>query len=94
MSCISWNCQGLGNPRVVRDLRLLAKEKWPKFLFLMEIKMKQVKLQNLRIKMGFEGLFELDPVGRKEGLALFWTDSREVSISNFSLRHINANIGL
>jgi hypothetical protein len=86
MSCISWNCGGLENPCAVRDLCLLVKEKRPKFLFLIKTKMRQFKLQNLRIKMGFEGMFATDPVGKRGGLDLFWTDFREVSISNFSLQ--------
>jgi len=55
-------------------------------LFLIKTKMRQFKLQNLRIKMGFEGMFATDPVGKRGGLDLFWTDFREVSISNFSLQ--------
>lgn len=39
-----------------------------------------------------KGLFTVDPVGRNGGLALFWLNSKEVEIVNFSLRHINANI--
>lgn len=38
MSILSWNCRGLGNPRSVRDLHLLVKEKRPNLLFLMEQK--------------------------------------------------------
>jgi len=58
--------------------------------------MKNEKLQVLRSKMGFEGLFTVEPVGRRGGLALLWRDSMrdsmEVDIMNYSLRHINAGI--
>ncbi|GLT53218.1 hypothetical protein SLA2020_265040 [Shorea laevis] len=89
---ISWNCRGLGNPRTVRDLCQMVKDKKPRFLFLMETKIKQHRLQHVRIKLGFEGLMAVDPVGLSGGIALLWRDAREVEIQNFSLRHISAII--
>jgi hypothetical protein len=70
MSCLAWNCRGLGNLRTVRDLYHLVKDKRLTFLFLMETKMKKELLQRMRSKMGFEGLFTVEPVGRSGGLAL------------------------
>jgi hypothetical protein len=74
MILINWNCRGLGNPKAIRDVRLLVKEKQPNILF-------------LRTKMGFYGVFLVDSVGRSGGLALFWDKESELSISNFSRRH-------
>lgn len=39
-------------------------------------------------------MFTVGPVGRRGGLALFWQDTGEVTIQNFSLRHINAMVTL
>ncbi|XP_062158001.1 uncharacterized protein LOC133865598 [Alnus glutinosa] len=39
-------------------------------------------------------MFTVDPVGRSGGLALFWMDTEEVTIQNFSFRHINAMVTL
>ena len=38
MNLLSWNCRGLGNPRIVRDLHHMVKEKKPTLVFLMETK--------------------------------------------------------
>jgi hypothetical protein len=53
----------------------MVKEKRPSFLFLIETKMKNAKLQFLRTKLAFEGMFTMELVGRKGSLALLWKDS-------------------
>lgn len=67
---LSWNRRGLGNHRTVRDLHHLVKDKRPTFLFLIETKMQNVKLQYLINKLGFEGMFTMEPVGRRGGRGL------------------------
>ncbi|XP_038719958.1 uncharacterized protein LOC120012588 [Tripterygium wilfordii] len=41
---------------------------------------------------GFENAFVVDPLGRKGGLVLFWSSDWDVSIENYSQRHIKATI--
>ena len=38
MSVVCWNCQGLGNPYIVKALQKLVLEEDPTFVFLMETK--------------------------------------------------------
>ena len=38
MSCLSWNCRGLGNPQTVDELVTLVGKKDPNVVFLMETK--------------------------------------------------------
>jgi exonuclease III len=64
MSLISWNCRGLGNPRTVRDLSQMVKEKQPNFLFLIETISSKKRMESLRVKFGYQGLFVVEPVGR------------------------------
>jgi exonuclease III len=92
MKTLSWNCRGIGSPRKVRDLRLLVKENNPDILFLIETKCKKTKLEYLRVKLGYVGLFVVDPVGRSGGLALFWRNDVQLEIQNYSRRHINSLI--
>jgi exonuclease III len=92
MKIISWNYHGLENPWIVRDLCQILKEKRPSILFLMETKCKQHKREGIRIKLGFDGLFVMDQVGRSGGLALSWMESEGLEIQNFTRRHINAVI--
>jgi exonuclease III len=94
MSLISWNCWGLGNQQTVHELWQLVKEKKPTFLFLMETKIQQHKLNFVKIKIGFSGVFTVNPIGRSGGLALLWRDDKEVEIQNYSARHINAIISM
>lgn len=36
MSCLSWNCRGLGQKRAVENLQQIIREKRHKFIFLVE----------------------------------------------------------
>jgi exonuclease III len=92
MNLLSWNCRRVGSPRRVRDLYQLVKENHPNILFLLETKCQKNKLELLRVKMGYGGLFVVDPVGRSGGLVLFWRDDVNLEIQNFSRRHINSII--
>ena len=53
MRCLSWNCRGLGNSRAVRSLCDLVKSHRPCILFLMETLVHEMKIEKLRIKLGF-----------------------------------------
>jgi exonuclease III len=92
MKTLSWNCQGLGNPRTVRELCRLVKEKKPDLVFLMETKLNNKKLETIRVKLGFQNAFGVDSVGKSGGLALFWQGATRLEIQNYSRRHINAII--
>lgn len=50
----------------------------------METKCKKTKLENLRVKFGYMGLFVVDPVRRSGGLALFWQGKVGLEIQNYS----------
>jgi exonuclease III len=90
MSILSWNCRGLGNPRIVQDFRRMVKEKRPNIVFIMETKLRKRKLETIRLKVGFANMFVVDCVGRSGGLALFWEEGWGVEVQNYSHRHINA----
>lgn len=56
--------------------------------------MRNEKLQRTWVKLVFEGLLTVEPIGRSGGLAFLWKDLGEVDIINYSLRHICASIKL
>ena len=60
------------------------KEKKPSFLFLMETISEKQKLEWLQVRLGFEGMFAVDLVGRSGGLALFWNEGTGLEIQNYS----------
>ncbi|XP_042969022.1 uncharacterized protein LOC122301695 [Carya illinoinensis] len=45
MKHLAWNCRGLGNPRTVRELHLLVKEKSPGIIFLNETKCRRERIE-------------------------------------------------
>jgi hypothetical protein len=92
MIVLSWNCQGLGNPRRVRDLCRLVKEKHPNLVFVMETKLQARRMEFIRIKTGYCSMFVVDSIGRSGGLALFWKKESLVEIKNYSQRHISAEV--
>jgi exonuclease III len=94
MSILCWNCRGLGNPRTVRDLCRLVKEKKPNLVFLIETKLRTDKLERIRIRIGFNSVFGVDSVGRSGGLALLWSDEISVEVQNYSRLHVNALVCL
>ncbi|XP_059458269.1 uncharacterized protein LOC132187853 [Corylus avellana] len=47
-------------------------------------------METLRVKLGFEGMFVVDPIGRSGGLGLFWKEKDLLEIQNYSRMHINA----
>lgn len=70
MSTICWNCRGLGNPRTVREIKVLAAQKKPEFICLIETKVTRHHAEKLRVALGFDGLFHVDSRGNSGGLAL------------------------
>jgi hypothetical protein len=58
----------------------------------METKSSKNKMETVWVKHGFRGLFVVDPIGRSGGLALIWCEENELTIQNFSKRHINAEV--
>ncbi|XP_060972295.1 uncharacterized protein LOC133038223 [Cannabis sativa] len=57
MSCISWNCRGLGNPRACQFLKDIVVQKKPNFIFLCETLCKKDVIERLRVQLSFGGSF-------------------------------------
>jgi ABC-type Zn uptake system ZnuABC Zn-binding protein ZnuA len=64
MILLSWNCRGFGNPRTIRDLHQLVKEKRPNMVFLMETLCSQRYMDRIRSRLGFDSMFVVNLVGR------------------------------
>ncbi|XP_074377125.1 uncharacterized protein LOC141718646 [Apium graveolens] len=92
MSSLSWNYQGLGFPWNVRFLEDVVRQERPTFIFLCETLSRKSKLEYIRNKLGFEGLFVVDPRGRSEGLAMLWKDQDQIRIHSFSHYHIDVDV--
>ncbi|GKA85217.1 reverse transcriptase [Tanacetum coccineum] len=82
MLFLYWNCQGVGRPLKVSNLRELCQAHRPNVVFLMEMKNKERYLESLRRSLPFTGFFYVNPIGRLGGLALLWKDSITLNIAN------------
>ncbi len=51
-------------PPAVPDLCQLVKEKFPKMVFLMETKLRAVRIETLKSRLGFDNVFVVDSKGR------------------------------
>lgn len=94
MSILFWNCRGLGNPTTIQVLVDLIHTKRPKLVFLMETLANHNKMQFIRIRLGFYGLFTVDCIGHSGGLALLWKEESNVTIMGYSRNHIDASVVL
>ena len=92
MSCLSWNCRGLGHPRTVQVLADLVKQYNPAFIFMMETLCHRDKLEKIKIQLGYAGLFVVDKVGRSGGLALFWKPNFIVQLIKFGKTFIDVAV--
>ncbi|KAL9436069.1 hypothetical protein AB3S75_022188 [Citrus x aurantiifolia] len=92
MSVLSWNCRGLGHPQTVQVLIDLVKCKKPTIIFLMETLCGKDKLESIKRKLGFDGLFVVDRVGRSGGLALLWDANTNVFLLSYARNFIDVHV--
>ncbi|KAL8499584.1 hypothetical protein ACS0TY_019534 [Phlomoides rotata] len=97
MSCLAWNCRGLGNPRKVPTLKKEISSKGHKFIFLSETKLLVVELCRVAMKLGFDFYFAVDCVvtngGRMGGLSFLWQVDCFMELCSFYKNHIDVQIG-
>ena len=71
MSCLSWNCRGLGNAATVKELRDLAKQVAPIVLCVLEIQVHKARVESLKSTLGYDNSFVVSSSGRSGGLGIF-----------------------
>ena len=92
MSCLSWNCRGLGNPQTEDELVALVGNKDPKLVFLMETKVEKIVLERVGRKIQKTNIFVVPRHNIGGGLALFWPSDTKVDIQSYFDNHIDAII--
>ena len=92
MSCIVWNCKGLGNQLAVQELVELVQAKAPTIVLLAETLADEVRLDYVKERIRFDHK-HVDPrITRGGALVLFWRNDTEVEVVFSSLNHIDAII--
>lgn len=89
MSCISWNCRGLGSSRAIRDLKAPIQSHKSDILFLMETRLLKVRFSSLKMQLGFGHGFMVERPGLGGGLIMLWRKDLEVQLHSYSLGHID-----
>ena len=92
MSCLSWNCRGLGNPQTEDELVAKVSNKDPKMVFLMETKSEKSTIERIGRKTQLTNTFVVPQVNNGGGLALLWKIDFQVDVQSYSERHIDAFI--
>jgi hypothetical protein len=92
MSCLSWNCRGLENPRIVQELASLVQVKAHSAVFLMETWSNEDYLEKVRCYLHFNSKLVVNSNNKGGDLVLFWNDDFNVSIKSYSSSHIDAII--
>lgn len=92
MSCLVWNARGLGSPRAFHELRRLLSGNSPMVVFICETHIKASRCFNWKFRLGYDGLFNVDPIGRKGGLMLLWKEPCQANILSYSQGHIDCII--
>lgn len=94
MSCLAWNCRGIGNPSTVRELCTLVKDTSSQLVFLCETRQRVEKVSRLSKRLGLRGFTGVSSEGMSGGLALFWHESVIVDIKDVNARYIDAYVRL
>lgn len=63
---------GLGNPQAVPSLRDLVWTYQPGIIFICETFVHSNKIEEIRVRLGFDSTFVVDSIGRSGDLALLW----------------------
>ena len=92
MKLFVYNAPGLGFERAFQVLHLLKRDICSEVKFLMETKTENVRMEQLRIILGFASELVMHSNGRSGGLCLFWSSSVVVDLLSFSRFHIDVKI--
>lgn len=93
MSCLFWNCRGLGVPLTVLTLGDLLRAKHPELVFLSETRCLSRKIEFLKRKWNLNGV-SVDRVCLSGGVALLWQKGVTVDLLSFSTNHIDVTVQL
>ena len=92
MSCIMWNCRGLGNQPAVQELVEVVQAKAPTIVFLAETLADEARLEYVKDRIRFDKMFTVKRVSRGGGLALLWKSNIGVEVESSLVNHIDVTI--
>ena len=70
----------------------MVSQKKPNFLFLCETKSSKKRMEWIRVTLGFEGMFVVEPQGRSGSVAFLWRWKNDCYVLGYSNNHIDMAI--
>ena len=90
MSCLIWNCHGLGNLCTMNELAELVRVKDPSILLLAKIWADEVRLKEVIRKIQCENMFVYPRTSRGGGSMFSWGSTIDVIVEVSGTNYINA----
>ena len=94
MSCITWNCRGLGNTATVKELHEIAKKFVPTVLCVVETQVNKARVEGLKGTLGYDNAFAISSSGRSGGIGMFWNNDTKLEVLPFFQYHIDSIISV
>lgn len=70
MSCLSWNCHGLGNTATIKELRELVKKVAPSVVCVVKTKVHKTRVEGMKQSIGFDNAFAISSTCHSGGLGI------------------------
>ena len=80
MNLLSWNCQGLGNSRIVKALEKLVFQEETTIVFLMETKLDLEGMVMVRDRFKFKHRLMVPSRGKSGDLAMYWKEGVRLDV--------------
>lgn len=91
MSCIFWNCQGIGATLAANGFGILIRKYRPDVIFLSETRGSSHSIDSLKSRWNLNGV-GVSSIGKSGGLALLWQKTVNVNLLSYSFHHIDATV--
>lgn len=92
MSCLAWNCYGLGNLCIGKELVDFRRAKDPSVVFLDDTMVDEARREMIQCNIEFDHQLVVLREGISGGLVLFWKSSINLKIYGFDKYYIDATI--
>lgn len=92
MSLLVWNCRGLGNVRIGKEIGELVRAKDPSVIFIAETWTDKARLDWIQHYINFEHKRVVKSSNRGGGLVLFWKSSVNLTVEDTFKYYIDAFI--
>ena len=79
-----WNCRGLGNPRIVKELGEYFRAKDPTVVFLAETWADNARLDQVLHNFDFKNKWSVESGNRGGGLVLLWKEEIKITVEDSS----------